>query len=86
MLLLKKHLYLFIYDCVGSSLLPAGFLWLWLRKLGLLLVAECGLLTAMASFVAEHGLWGAQTSVVAACGLRSCSSRDPEHSLNNCGA
>ena len=56
MLLLKKHLYLFIYDCVGSSLLRAGFLWLWLRKLGLLLVAECGLLTAMASFVAEHRL------------------------------
>ena len=45
-------IYLFIFGCVGSSLLRAGFLWL--QQAGV--VAVCGLLTAVASLVAEHGL------------------------------
>ena len=37
-------------------------------KWGLFFVAVCGLLSAVAFFVAEHGLWYAG-SVVVACGL-----------------
>ena len=33
---------------------------------GATLVAVCGLLSAVASFVAEHGLWGMWASVVVA--------------------
>ena len=46
---------LFIFGCVGSLLLHTGFLWLW--RLGLLFVVVRGLLIAVASLVAEHGLW-----------------------------
>ena len=44
-----KYIYLFIFGCVGSSLLCAGFLWL--RRAGATLC--CGV---QASLVAEHGL------------------------------
>ena len=44
----------FIFGCVGSSLLCAGFSSC--GKWGLLFVAVRGLLIAMASLVAEHGL------------------------------
>ena len=47
-------IYLFIYGCVGFSLLGAGFSSCGER--GLLFVAVCGLLIAVASLVAEHGL------------------------------
>ena len=40
----------------------------------------------MISVVGEHGLQGAQASVVAVFGLRSCGSRALEHRLNSCGA
>ena len=52
------NFYLFIFGCAGSSLLLRDFS----------LVAMCGLLIAMASLVAEHGLWSVG-SVVAAHGL-----------------
>ena len=42
-------------------------------------------LIAVASLVAEHGLYGVQASVVAACGLSSCGSWSLEHRLNSCG-
>ena len=45
---------LFIFGCTGSSLLCAGFLWLW--QVGATLVAIYRLLIAVASFAAEHGL------------------------------
>ena len=45
---------LFIFDCVGSLFLCAGFLWL--RRGGLLFVAVCGLLIVVASLVVEHRL------------------------------
>ena len=60
-----KHLfiYLFIFGCVGSSVRRAGAtLGCCARAFsrcgewGLLLVAVCGLLIAVASLVAEHGL------------------------------
>ena len=50
---------------------------------GLLFVAVCGLLIAVASLVAEHGAWA---SVVVARGLNSCGSRAPECRLSSCGA
>ena len=49
------------------------------------LVVVCGLLTAVASLVAEHRLQSAQASVVAAHGLSSCGSRALEHRLSSCG-
>ena len=42
-----------------------------------------GLPIAVAPLVAEHRLWGAQASVAAVRGLRSCGSRAPEHRLNS---
>ena len=51
----------------------------------LLSAAVCGLLIAVASFVAEHGGWGKRASGVEVHGLRSCSSRASEHRLSNCG-
>ena len=46
--------------------------------MGYFLVTVCGLI-AVVSLVAEHGLSGRQVSVVAACGLSSCSSQAVEH-------
>ena len=50
------------------------------------LVAAHRLLLAVASFVAEHGLWGSQAVVVGAHGLSSCSSWGLRHRLRSCGA
>ena len=44
------------------------------------------LLTAGASLVVEHGLWGMWALVVAARGLCSCRSKALEHRLNSCAA
>ena len=53
-LFFNKFIYLFIFGCVGSSLLRATFSsW---SEWGLLFVAVHGLLTAVAYLVAEHGL------------------------------
>ena len=63
----KNFMYLSLFVCTGSSLLLAGFLWLW-ASAGCSLVAVLGLLIAMASFVVEHRfqVW---VSVVAPRGL-----------------
>ena len=53
---------------------------------GLLFVAVCGLLIAVASLVAEHGLLGMRASVVAACRLSSCGLPALENRLSSCGA
>ena len=50
----KKCIHLFIFGCVGSSLLHAGLLQL--RRGGLLFVMVSGLLIAVATLVAEHRL------------------------------
>ena len=54
---------------------------------GLLFVAACGPLIAVASLVAD-GAWalGVWASVVVACGLSSCGSQALEHRLSSCGA
>ena len=44
------------------------------------------LLIAAASLAAEHGLQGAQASVVATLGLSSCGSRSLEHRPSSWGA
>ena len=52
--------------------------------MGLLLAVVPSLLIEVASPVAEHGLWGAQTSVTAMRGLSSCGSRALEHASFSC--
>ena len=49
----KFLIYLFIYGCIGSSLLCADFS---CGERGLLFIVACSLLIAVASFVVEHGL------------------------------
>ena len=67
----NKFIYLFIFGCVGSSLLRAAFLYL--RRAGATL--RCG--------VWALGTWA---SVVVARGLSSCDSRALECRLSSCGA
>ena len=61
---------LFLCCCAGFSLV---------------VVVMHGLLIAVASLVAEHGLWGTWASVVAAPGFSSCGSWTLEPRLNSCG-
>ena len=82
--------YLFIFGCVGSSLLCVGFLWLW--RVGAAL--RCGV---RASHCGGFSLWstgsrhagfsscGMRASVVVVCGLSSCGSRALERRLSSCG-
>ena len=77
-------IYLFIYGCVGSSLLRAGVLQL--QQAGASL--RCG---ARASHCGGFSCCGAPAlgtwaSVVAACGLSSCGSQALERRLSSCGA
>ena len=51
-LFFKFFIYFFVCDWAGSSLLCAGFLSCRERRL----LSRCGLLTAVASLLAEHGL------------------------------
>ena len=48
-------MHLFSFGCAGSLLLQAGFLQF--RRVGLLFLAGCGLLPAVALLLVEHGLW-----------------------------
>ena len=52
---------------------------------GYSLVVMLGLLIAVASLVAEHGLSGARTSVVVAHGLNEFRFLALEHRLSSCG-
>ena len=64
----KANFLFYLFVCFGrtrSSLLCVGFLQLH-SSTGCSLVAMCRLLIAVASLLAEHGLQGAQASVVAA--------------------
>ena len=74
----------FIYlACAGSSLKLRLFFNC--SEQGLLSSCGHGLLTVVASLVAEHKLQGAQTSVVIARGLSSCGSLALQRGLNSCG-
>ena len=70
---LHVYFYSFIFGCAGSSLLHG--LSLVVVSRGYSLVAVCGLLTALASLVAEHGLQGPRASVVVTPRLQSTGSR-----------
>ena len=59
--------YYYFFDCAGS-LLPQGLFPI-VASTGYSLVAVCGLLIVVASFVAEHGLWSTWASVVGVCEL-----------------
>ena len=77
-------IYLFIFGCVGSSLLRMGFLSL--RRVGATL--RCGAQASHCggfSCCRERTL-GAHASVVVARGLSSCGSRALELRLSSCGA
>ena len=63
--------------CSGSSLVVASG--------GYSLAMVHRLLSAVASLVAEHRLWGTQTSGLAAHGLNSCGFQALEHGLNSYG-
>ena len=76
---LLSKIILFIFGCAGSLLLCCLFLVVASR--GYSLVAVCGLLIAVASLVAQHGLWGMWISVVVARGLNSCVSWVLEYKL-----
>ena len=78
------NIILFIFGCAGSLLLCPLFLDV--VSAGYSLVAVCGLLVAVASLVAQPGLWGMWVSEVVACGLNHCSSWALEQRLSSCGA
>ena len=76
-------LFIFIFGCVGSLLLCAGFLWL--LQAGATL--RCGAWASHCSGFSYCGAraLGMQVSVVVARGLSSCGSQALEHRLSSCG-
>ena len=69
--------YLFIFGCIGSLLLCAGFVWL--RRVGATL--RCG---ARASHCGGFSCCGARA--LGSCGLSSCGLRALDRRLSSCGA
>ena len=63
-------IYLFIFGCVESQLLHAGFLQLW--RAGLLFIAVHRLLIVVASLVVEHGLQVHRLQQLWHAGFSSC--------------
>ena len=84
-LFLKMYLFvcLFIFGCIGSSLLLMGFLQLW-RAGATLHCSEWASHCSGFSCCGARAL-GAWASVVVARGLSSCGSRALEHRLSSCG-
>ena len=80
-MILKK--YLFIYDCIGSSLL-CGLFSRVVASGGYSLVAVCRLLVAVASLTADYRPSSVWSSTVGARGLSSFGSRAIEHRLGSC--
>ena len=79
---INLFIYLFIFGCVGSSLLHAGFLQL--RRAGATLC--CGARASHCSgFSCGAQALGTRASVVVARGLSSCGSRALERRLSSCG-
>ena len=77
-------IYLFIFGYAVSLLLRRLFSSC--NERGLLLAVVFGLLIAVASLVAEHGLQGARASVAVMLGLSSCGLYALECRLSSCGA
>ena len=79
-----KNFYFIFFDCVGSSLLRAGFLQLWRARATLrcrVRASHCGGFSCC-----RAQALGAWASVVVARGLSSCGSRALECRLSSCGA
>ena len=81
----------------ANYLLKFAFVLWWSGSLSLRLFSSCsergysmvvgsGLLIVVGPLVVKHGLGGAQSLVVVAYRLSSCSSWALEHRLNSCGA
>ena len=84
---LPFHNFISVFICFGcaeSSLLCGVFSIC--AEQGLLSIAVLRLLIVVASPVSEHGALGLWTSVIAACGLNSCSSWALDHSLISWGS
>ena len=81
---LINFIYLFIFGCVGSSLLHAGPLQLW--RAGATL--PCGGRASHCGGFSRCRAWalGAWASVVGTQGLSSCGSQALERRLSSCGA
>ena len=79
-----KKIYLFIFGCVGSSLLHTGFLQLWREGATL----RCSAQASHCSGFSCRGACalGPRASVVVAGGSGSCGSWALEHRLSSCGA
>ena len=76
------------YDFLRQLILKFIYLWLYwvfIATCGLSLVVMCRLI-AVASLVCGAQALGVWASVVAACGLSTCSSGTLEHRLSSCGA
>ena len=68
--------------CAGSSLLHVGFSVVAESRGSSLVAEKHRLLIAVASLVAEHGLWGARASAVSGPGLQSTGSIVVAHGLS----
>ena len=78
-----KLFFSFAFGCAGSLLLRGLFSSC--SERGLLFIALCRLLIGSGFFCCRAQAPRHRASVVAACGLRSYSSRAPERRLNSCG-
>ena len=81
---INLFIYLFIFGCIGSSLLCVGFLWL-LRAGAALHCGEWASHCGGFSCCGARAL-GTQASLVVARGLSSCGSRALECRLSSCGS
>ena len=83
-LFFNQFIYLFIFGCVGSSLLRVGFLQLWRAAV----TPRCSAWASHCGGFSCCRAWalGTQASVVVAHGLSSCGSQALEHRLSSCGA
>ena len=78
--LINLFIYLFIFGCVGSSLLWAGFLYLWWEGAALCCSARASHCDGFSCCGARA--LGTRASVVVACGLSSCGWRALERRLS----
>ena len=80
----KNYFILFTYFWLHWVFIAVHGLFSSCGEQGLLFVAVCGLLIAVASRCGARAL-GAWASVVVACGLSSCGSQALERRLSSCG-
>ena len=79
-------MYVFIYLWTALGLCCCMWAFSGCSEQGLLFVAVCRLLVAVASLCCGAWALGARASVVMACRLSSCGLRALEYRLSSCGA